>query len=115
MVAANGDRDILPNVLKEAMAMGVPVVTTRLGGIEELVAHEETGLLAPPGDIEALAKSLERLLADAELRRRLANQARRVIEERFNLQVNFTPLRQLLCEMIEERAGPNIQHQKMNI
>jgi glycosyltransferase involved in cell wall biosynthesis len=109
VVAGNGDRDILPNVLKEAMAVGVPVVTTRLGGIEELVAHEETGLLVPPGDIEALAKSLERLLADSELRRRLASQARRVIEERFNLEVNFAPLRQLLCEVIEARAKPKAQ------
>ena len=100
VVAANGDRDILPNVLKEAMAMGVPVVTTRLGGIEELVVHEETGLLATAGDIADLAKCLARLLADAELRRRFANQARRVIEERFNLELSFVPLRQLLCEMI---------------
>src|SRR5204863_4136396 len=45
VVAKNGDRDILPNVLKEAMAVGVPVVTTRLGGIEELLTHEESGLL----------------------------------------------------------------------
>jgi glycosyltransferase involved in cell wall biosynthesis len=112
VVAANGDRDILPNVLKEAMAVGVPVVTTQLGGIEELVTHEETGLLAPAGNIETLAKSLQRLLTNAELRQRLANRARRVIEERFNLGVNFAPLRQLLCEMVEERASREIQHQK---
>jgi glycosyltransferase involved in cell wall biosynthesis len=115
VVAANGDRDILPNVLKEAMAIGVPVVTTRLKGIEELVTHEETGLLTNPGDIEGLAKSLQRLLTDPELRQRLADQARRLIEERFNLQVNFGRLRQLLGEMIEERAVPNIQHQKTNV
>src|SRR5437660_8357421 len=82
VVAANGDRDILPNVLKEAMAVGVPVVTTKLEGIEELVTHEETGLLTGPGDIEGLAKSLRRLLTDPELRRRLADQARRLIEQR---------------------------------
>src|SRR6059036_3885691 len=88
VVAANGDRDILPNVLKEAMAIGVPVVTTRLAAIEELVTDEESGLLVPSGDSEALAQSLRRLLADAALRRRLATQARKVIEERFNLQRN---------------------------
>ena len=42
---------MLPNVLKEAMAVGVPIVTTRLGGIEELVSHEQSGLLVPPYDV----------------------------------------------------------------
>jgi glycosyltransferase involved in cell wall biosynthesis len=115
VVAANGDRDILPNVLKEAMAIGVPVVTTRLEGIEELVTHEATGLLTNPGDVEGLAKSIQRLLTDPELRRRLAGQARRFIEERFNLQANFGRLRQLLGEMIEERIVSNIQHEKSNV
>jgi glycosyltransferase involved in cell wall biosynthesis len=110
VVAANGDRDILPNVLKEAMAVGVPVITTRLGGIEELVAHEQTGLLTPPGDIESLANSLKRLLTDAALRRRLAEQARKVIEERFNLELSFLPLRQLLGEMIAESAESGVQN-----
>ena len=100
VVAANGDRDILPNVLKEAMAIGVPVVTTRLAAIEELVTDEESGLLVPSGDSEALAQSLRRLLADAALRRRLATQARKVIEERFDLQRNFVRLRDLLLEAV---------------
>jgi len=115
VVAANGDRDILPNVIKEAMAIGVPVVTTRLEGIEELVTHEETGLLTNPGDIEGLAKSIQRLLTEPELRRRLADQARQLIEKRFNLQANFARLRQLLGEMIEERAVPIIQNLKTNV
>jgi glycosyltransferase involved in cell wall biosynthesis len=55
------------------------------------------------------------LLTDPELRRRLANQARRLIEERFNLQTNFGRLRQLLGEMIEERVVPNIQTQQTNV
>jgi len=103
IVASNGDRDLLPNVLKEAMAVGVPVVTTRLEGIEELLAHEESGILVPPGDPKALATSLQRLLADAELRRRLSTQARKVIEDRFDLRTNFTRLRDLLLEMVWEQ------------
>jgi glycosyltransferase involved in cell wall biosynthesis len=98
IVAANGDRDILPNVLKEAMAIGVPVVTSRLAGIEELVTHDETGLLVTPGDTKSLAEALRQLLADAMLRRRLAVQARKVIEERFELGANFARLRSLLQE-----------------
>jgi len=106
VVAANGDRDILPNVLKEAMAVGVPVVTTQLDGIVELVTDEETGLLVGCGDIEALAKSLRRLLSDAVLRRRLATQARKVIEERFDLQKNFWLLRDLLLEELRKPIAP---------
>ena len=100
VVAANGDRDILPNVLKEAMAIGVPVVTTRLPGIEELITHEQSGLLVPAGDTEALAKALRRLLEDAALRHRLATQGRKGIEARFDLSVNFARLRDLLLEEV---------------
>ena len=95
--AADGDRDILPNVIKEAMAVGVPVVTTRLGGIEELVEEGVSGLLVPPGDPPALAARIEQLLRDAELRRQLARRARSVIEQHFDRRQNFTRLRQLLA------------------
>ena len=101
-MAANGDRDMLPNVLKEAMAVGVPVVTTRLEGIEELVTDEVSGLLVPAGDVESLAQALRRLLADTPLRRRLAAQARKVVEARFDLQVNFARLRDLLRDVRRE-------------
>jgi glycosyltransferase involved in cell wall biosynthesis len=101
VVSANGDRDILPNVLKEAMAVGVPVVTTCLGGIEELVTHGQTGLLVEPGDSTALAGAIEHLLADARLRRHLATNAREVVEERFDLRSSFGRLKDLLLEAVE--------------
>jgi glycosyltransferase involved in cell wall biosynthesis len=101
VVSANGDRDILPNVLKEAMAVGVPVVTTRLGGIEELVTHGQTGLLVEAGDSRALAEAVGQLLADAELRRHLVTNARKVIEERFDLRTSFGRLKELLFEAVE--------------
>jgi glycosyltransferase involved in cell wall biosynthesis len=94
--AADGDRDILPNALKEAMAVGVPVVTTRLEGIDELIEHDVSGLLVEPGDVTALASNLERLLRDSELRQRLAQKGRAVIEERFDRTTNFAELKTLL-------------------
>jgi len=94
--AADGDRDILPNVLKEAMAVGVPVVTTRLEGIDELVEDGVNGLLVEPGDANALTAKLELLLADSELRQRLAVNARKLIEERFDRRDNFGRLKMLL-------------------
>ncbi len=96
--ATDGDRDILPNVLKEAMAVGVPVVTTRLDGIEELIEDGVSGLVVAPGDTQALAEKLELLLCDAPLGQRLAGQGRRVIEERFDRRTNFAELKTLLQE-----------------
>jgi glycosyltransferase involved in cell wall biosynthesis len=67
----------------EASASGLAVVATRVGGIPEIVADGETGLLVPPEDPAALAKALERLIADPGLRSRLGRAGRRRIEELF--------------------------------
>jgi glycosyltransferase involved in cell wall biosynthesis len=61
-----------PNVVMEAMALGVPVVATRVGGVPDLVADGETGLLAEPGDASGLARAIRTLSADAGLRARVA-------------------------------------------
>jgi glycosyltransferase involved in cell wall biosynthesis len=76
-------REGLPNVLLEAMAMGVPVVATKIAGVPAAVRDGENGFLCAPGDVAALADSVERLLADASLRSRLSGAGRRTIEERF--------------------------------
>lgn len=75
-----GDRDGIPNVLVEAMACGLPVVTTTAGGITELVRHDVNGLLAAPGDVAGIADSLCRLLTDAGSCSRLGAAARRTVE-----------------------------------
>ncbi|MBE0613561.1 MAG: glycosyltransferase family 4 protein [Burkholderiales bacterium] len=66
----------VPQALMQAMAAGVPVVSTPVGSIEELVEHEKTGLLVPPQDADALRTAIERLLEDGELGQRLAQAAR---------------------------------------
>lgn len=96
IIASNDDRDILPNVVKEAMAVGVPVVTTSIPAMEELVEHERTGLLAPPGNSPALAEALERMLGDREMGGRLADAGRQMIEERFDRRKNASQLMRLL-------------------
>lgn len=65
-----------PNALLEAMAAGVPVVATRVGGIPEIVAHEESALLIEPGDAAQMSEALSRILSDVELSRRLVQQSR---------------------------------------
>jgi len=73
-------------VCAEAMAHGRPVVAGDVGGLRDLVVHEKTGLLVPPKDVGALRAALERLLADAELRRRLGDAGRARIAECFTWQ-----------------------------
>lgn len=75
--------EALPVSLLEAMAHGVPVVATRVGGIPDLVDDERCGLLVAPRDPAALANAIRRLLADAALSARLAHAARREVEERY--------------------------------
>jgi glycosyltransferase involved in cell wall biosynthesis len=78
------DRDGIPNVLVEAMATGVPVVTTGISGIPELVSHERNGLLVAPEDPDALADALMRLHSDRELAGRLARAGTDTVRERFD-------------------------------
>ena len=73
-----------PVVAIEALAAGVPVVATAAGGTGTVVDDGETGLLAPIGDVAALAAHLERLRADDALRRRLGEEGARRMRERFS-------------------------------
>jgi len=75
-----GNVDGLPNVILEAMASGLPVVTTGISGIPLAVSHGETGLLVPEGDAEALLEALLRLLEDRALARRMGEKGRRRAE-----------------------------------
>jgi glycosyltransferase involved in cell wall biosynthesis len=70
-------------VVAEALYLGVPVVASRVGGIPEIVEHEVDGLLVPPGDRDALAAALLRVLEDGPLRRRLAGAGRERVSRRF--------------------------------
>ena len=93
VIGADGDRDGLPTVLLEAMALGVPCVATDVTGIPELVRNGETGLCVPQRDPAALAAALKRLLDDADLRIHLATRARRLIEQDFDIHRNAAQLR----------------------
>jgi glycosyltransferase involved in cell wall biosynthesis len=99
VIAENGDRDGIPNVLLEAMAAGVPVVSTSISAIPELIAPEINGLLVPPGEPAALADALVRLLDDAELRQRLGAAGRNTVQQRFDLTRNVGELRSLMCSV----------------
>jgi glycosyltransferase involved in cell wall biosynthesis len=82
----------IPVVLMEAMASGVPCVTCPVNGIPELIEHGHTGLLATPGDAQALADQLRHVIADAALRQRLALAGRAKVERAFHLADNVARL-----------------------
>jgi glycosyltransferase involved in cell wall biosynthesis len=90
-VAKNGDRDGLPNVIMEAMAMGLPVVSTSVSAVPEIVT-EDTGLLVPERDPAALAHALARLAVDPALRGRLGATGARRVRERFSPQPGLAEL-----------------------
>ena len=96
-VTADGDRDGVPNVLAEAMASGLAVVATPVGGIEDLVRHGDNGLLAPPHDAAAIADAIGELLADTALRERLGAAARRTVEADFDLDTAASRLTDLFA------------------
>src|SRR5262245_8884288 len=85
VIAKNGDRDGLPNVIQEALALGTPVVATDVAGILEVVQHEKTGLQVPQHDPGALAAALERLLGNPALRVRLASGGRQLMNAEFDI------------------------------
>lgn len=89
---SQGDMDGIPVVLMEAMSQAVPVISTRLSGIPELVMHEYTGLLAEPGNEHDLACQIDKLLGSATLRERLASMAQRHVEHEFGQALNLDRL-----------------------
>ena len=97
-VLADGDRDGIPNVLVEAMAMKLPVVSTPVSGIPELIENGVNGLLVSSQDSAGLAAALETLLNDAELRTRLGETARQTVCRDFDIRQNVLALKKLFDE-----------------
>ena len=88
-------REGLPNVVLEAMAMGVPVVATRVAGLPGLIQHDADGLLIDPGDADQLAAALGRLLEDPGLRKRLAAAGHRTVEQKHSFAARMEKIRKI--------------------
>jgi len=87
VVAPNGQSDGIPNVLMESMATGLPVISTRISGIPELVEDGVNGRLVPAGDVAALAAAIEALLQDPEQCEAFALAGRRKVESDFDVRI----------------------------
>ena len=103
VIGSDGDRDGLPNVLLEAMALGTPCVSTDVTGIPEVLRDGETGLMVPQHDPAALAVAVDRLLGDCSLRVHLATEARRLIEAEFDIHRNTERMRDMFRSAVRSR------------
>ena len=97
VMAANGEREGIPVSLMEAMAMGIPVVSSKLSGIPELVENEVSGILVKPGDATAFSEALEKLAREPSLRAQLGEAGRLKVLRDFDLSRNVDRLAALLA------------------
>jgi glycosyltransferase involved in cell wall biosynthesis len=74
----------IPQVIKEAFYLGIPVIATRVGGMPEIIQHGENGLLVPPNDPQQITDAINKLLADKDLREKLSTKAHEFIIKNFS-------------------------------
>jgi glycosyltransferase involved in cell wall biosynthesis len=104
IVGSNGDRDGIPNVILEAMAMQLPVISTRHSGIPEVLEDGVNGLLVTPADVRELAHALHYLLDHPEVGRQMGGQGRQTVARKFDLESNAGRLFKEFQQAIAEEA-----------
>lgn len=100
VVSPSGDQDGIPVVLMEAGACGLPLISTNVSGIPELVRQGETGLIVPPKKPDVLADTLNSLAIDKKLRNRLGQNAKALVDAEFNSEINAFRVKTLFDKII---------------
>ena len=101
VIDPEGGMDNLPTVIMEAMATGLPVVSTSIGGIPEMVVENETGFLVQPDDALALADAIEKVIDDRLLAQKLGQAGYERAQELFSIEKNVREL----CALINTGGG----------
>jgi glycosyltransferase involved in cell wall biosynthesis len=96
----------MSNSLLEAMALGLPVVATKVDGSSEVIQDGRTGRLVPAEDTQALAETVSSLLAAEDLRKEMAAAAREVVQNEFSAERSVSSFEQLYLELYEGRGRP---------
>ena len=97
VIDRDGGMDNLPTVIMEAMATGLPVVSTNISGIPEMIVENETGFVVEPGEVVALAHAIERVIGDSSLAARLGHSGYERAETLFSIEKNVRELCALIC------------------
>jgi glycosyltransferase involved in cell wall biosynthesis len=101
VVASSGDRDGLANVIIEAMAMEIPVISTTASAASEAIDDGANGFVIPPGDSAALADRIDELLRDEALREKMGTKGREQVIDRFDISANAAVLAELFQAVAE--------------
>ena len=110
LLVLSSRQEAFPNVILEAMSMGLPVAATKVGGIPEMVSHGETGWLAPPGNPAALAAAMSQLLGDPETRLTFGRAARQRVERHFSLAAMVRGHEEVFAKLLAQRAQARTFH-----
>jgi glycosyltransferase involved in cell wall biosynthesis len=94
----------MPNAILEYMLTGIPVAASAVGGITDIIRHDENGLLVSPGDVEALSETLMRLCESSELREQLGTEGRKDVELRFNSKRMVEEYQRVYSSLIRTRT-----------
>ncbi|GJQ22790.1 MAG: colanic acid biosynthesis glycosyltransferase WcaL [Candidatus Brocadia sapporoensis] len=115
LTSASGDQEGIPNVIKEAMASGLPVISTFHSGIPELVTDGVTGILVPEKEIHSLADALAYLISHPEICNKMGKSGRKYIEENFDINKLNNTLVQIYQQLLGKKAADNLTFKKENL
>lgn len=107
-------RDGLPTVLIEAMACGIPIIGTKHAAIPEIIENGKTGLLIPPNQVEDLTEAINKYLNNFELYAKISLQARKKIEEEYDIKKNFKTFKRML-KKIDFKQQNNFRKENFNV
>jgi glycosyltransferase involved in cell wall biosynthesis len=99
-IAKNGDRDGIPNVLVESLAMGLPALSTEVSAIPEIIINDKTGLTVPPENSEAMASAILKLLDDSNLRTRVIREGQVLVRQNFDNTTLTAQLAKIFCQTV---------------